>query len=297
MGVTLPHEHILVGFIPGGKLVPADYNREEVVEVILPYLAKLKDAGCLTFADCTLECLGRDPHVLKKLSRQSGLNILTNTGLYQAPYLPEFVYKISIEELASIWINEAKHGIGDSGVKPGFIKIALNTGRLITVQEKILRAAIITARETGLVIQSHTVGGEAIIHVLEILNETGLDASHFIWVHADSEPDLAFHIKAAQQGMWIEVDSIGTRPYEEHCRILQGLLNAGLEEQLLISQDAGQYNIGQCRGGQVRAYHTIFTEFIPTAIQYGLDQTVLNKLVAINPQKAFGIFTGTYRDR
>jgi phosphotriesterase-related protein len=163
------------------------------------------------------------------------------------------------------------------------------------VQEKILRAAIITSQETGLVIQSHTIGGEAITHVFDIFEETKFDASHFIWVHADSEPDLAFHIKAVQRGMWIEVDSIGTRPYEEHCFLLKSLLDAGLEDKVLLSQDAGWYNIGQVCGGQIRAYHTFFTEFIPVALRCGLDQTVLNKLIMVNPQKAFSIFEGLQR--
>jgi len=292
MGVTLSHEHILVGFIPEGKLVSTDYNREEVVEVILPYLVKLRDAGCDTFVDCSPEYLGRDPYILKELSRRSGLHILTNTGFYQTPYLPAFVHEISVEDLATIWINEALHGLGDSGVRPGFIKIALNTGRLIPVQDKILRAAILTAQKTGLVIQSHTVGGEAIIHVLEIMKETEFDARRFIWVHADSEPDIAFHIKAASQGMWIEVDSIGTRPFEDHCRILRGLLDAGLKNKLLLSQDAGWYNVGQVQGGQVRPYHPFFTEFIPAALQWGLEQTVLNEMITVNPQKAFAILSG-----
>lgn len=291
LGVTLSHEHVMVGFIPEGKLIFSDYNCEEVVKVILPYLKKLREAGCDTFVDCSPEYLGRDPYILKELSQRSGLHILTNTGFYQAPYLPSFIHEISVKDLAAIWINEASQGLGDSGIKPGFIKIALNTGRLIPVQEKILRAALLTAEKTGLIIQSHTVGGEAILHVLEIMKESDFDAGRFIWVHADTEPDIAFHIKAASRGMWIEVDSIGTRPFEEHCRILSGLLDIGLKSKLLLSQDAGWYNIGQNFGGKIRPYHPFFTEFIPYAIQWGLEEKAMEEIITINPQKAFAILS------
>ncbi|NMB97246.1 MAG: hypothetical protein GYA02_11650 [Clostridiaceae bacterium] len=38
LGIVLPHEHILVGFIEDGKLTKDDYNREEVIRIMLPYL-------------------------------------------------------------------------------------------------------------------------------------------------------------------------------------------------------------------------------------------------------------------
>jgi predicted metal-dependent phosphotriesterase family hydrolase len=288
-GITLSHEHILVGFVPDGKLDDSYYDADEVIEEMVAYLNELKKAGVDTFVDATPAYLGRDPYVLKELSERTGLNIITNTGYYQAPYLPAYAYEMTYSELADIWIEEAKNGIGDSGIKPGFIKIALNTGRLIPVQEKILRAAIETSTETGLVIQAHTIGGEAIIHVLEIMEETDFDPGRFIWVHADTEKDISYHITAAKRGMWIELDTIGTRQYSEHFILIDKLLKEGLQNSLLLSQDAGWYNVGQIRGGRIRPYHKIITEFIPLAEKWGLDRDVLNQIMTQNPQKAFAL--------
>ena len=100
LGIVLPHEHILVGFIEDGKLTKDDYNREEVIRIMLPYLKQLAAAGCSTLAECTPEFLGRDPQLLAELSRLSGLHIITNTGYYQSPYLAPFVYEMSPEALA-----------------------------------------------------------------------------------------------------------------------------------------------------------------------------------------------------
>jgi phosphotriesterase-related protein len=288
LGIVLPHEHILVGFIEDGKLTKEDYDREEVIRAMLPYLEQLAAAGCRTFVDCTPEFLGRDPQLLAELSRLSSLHIITNTGYYQAPYLAPFVYKMDAEELARIWIKEAEEGIEDSGIKPGFIKIALSksNGRIVPIQQTILKAAILTSNETGLPIQAHTIGGETAMHALEIFTEAGFDPSRFIWVHADSEPDLSYHQKAAAAGMWIEIDSIGYRPYEEHYEILQKLIDLGLEDQLLISQDAGWYHVEEKNGGNVKPFAPILESFIPLLKEKGVDQRIIDKLLIMNPAKA-----------
>ena len=181
LGITLPHEHIMVGFVEGGKLTSKDYNSNEVVETMLPYLIKLRESGCNSFIDCGPEYLGRDPYILKELSIKSGLNIITNTGFYKEPYLPSFAYEWSENALAELWIKEAVNGIGTSGIKPGFIKIALTDGEIIPIQEKILRAAVITSKATGLVIQCHTVGGQAINEAASILEEMNFNFERFIW--------------------------------------------------------------------------------------------------------------------
>ncbi|MCR8630422.1 phosphotriesterase family protein [Paenibacillus radicis (ex Xue et al. 2023)] len=283
LGVTLPHEHILVGFIEDGKLTRDDYDRQEVVDHILPYLLELKSVGCRSFVDCSPEYLGRDPYLLRELAEKSGLHIITNTGFYQAPYLSPFVYEIPETELAKLWIREYDDGIGDSGVKPGFIKIALNKGRLNPVQEKIVRAALTTSLETGLPIQAHTNDGIAVMHVLEIMAERHFDPSRFIWVHAQNEKDLDMHELAFKQGMWIELDSIMRWPNEDNCRLLQAFLDRGMKEKLLLSQDLGWYTVGKEQGGDIRPYHKLFTVFIPFAEEWGIDRSVLDSLMSYNP--------------
>ncbi|HEX8041239.1 MAG TPA: phosphotriesterase, partial [Chryseosolibacter sp.] len=57
---TLTHEHILVDFIGAENINPPRWNREQVIERILPYLEDAKSAGCQTFVDCTPNYLGRD---------------------------------------------------------------------------------------------------------------------------------------------------------------------------------------------------------------------------------------------
>ena len=80
MGLTLIHEHILVDFIGAESTGYHRWNRETVVEKVFTYLLEAKDLGVKTILECTPAYLGRDPILMKMLSKKSRLNIVTNTG-------------------------------------------------------------------------------------------------------------------------------------------------------------------------------------------------------------------------
>ena len=159
MGISLVHEHILVDFIGADSINSNRWDILKVIEKSLPHLKKIKDSGCQTFVDCTPAFLGRDPHLLKTLSDSSGLNIITNTGYYGAgnnKFIPGYAFLETAEQLASRWITEWNEGIDGTGIKPGFIKIGVDTGVLSEMHRKLITAAALTHLKTGLVIASHT---------------------------------------------------------------------------------------------------------------------------------------------
>ncbi|MCX7599680.1 MAG: phosphotriesterase, partial [Armatimonadetes bacterium] len=250
LGPALTHEHILVDFIGADRVSPDRYDPDEVFEVMLPYLEALRDAGIRALFECTPNYLGRDPALLRRLSEATGVHIITNTGLYKDPYLPAWAKEASAEEIARVWIEEAADGIGPEGIKPGFIKIAANEGDLSDMQRKILEAAIITSKATGLVIAAHTTQGITAHQELDLIEAAGLPTSRFIWVHADAEPDAELRYKAAQRGAWLSYDGIRAESAEQKLAMVAEAL-ARCPERLLISQDAGWYNVGQPRGGQI----------------------------------------------
>lgn len=289
-GRILEHEHILVGFIEDGKLTREDYDEEEVVAAIAPLLLEVKAAGGGTLVDCSPEYLGRDPYLLRRLSELTGVHLVTNTGFYKKPYLPAFVYEVGERELAQLWTREALYGIGDSGVYPGFIKIALNDGAVIDeTQLKILRAAMRTSLETGLPIQCHTIGPEVAMHAYEIMNDSHFDMSRFIWVHAQTFQDDDIYRRLADAGGWISIDSISMEKYREHAALLARLQEIGIAERILLSQDTGWYNVGQPNGGTIRPYHPLLSEFIPAAAADGLNAHWLERCVTEHAFSALSI--------
>ncbi|NHJ33148.1 MAG: phosphotriesterase, partial [Asgard group archaeon] len=189
LGVTLMHEHILVD-LNGINMIKKTYTTEEVVDCVLPFLIDVKKKGCSTIVEATPNGLGRDLDVLIQCAKKSGLNIITCTGAWdgfnvRGKCVPNELKEKTIDEIASIWIKEFNEGIDETGIKPGFIKMALgDEGEVFPLQEKLLRAATKTSIETGLRIQCHVWNEPSAKRTFDILKEENLPFDNFIWVHA-----------------------------------------------------------------------------------------------------------------
>jgi phosphotriesterase-related protein len=292
MGKTLHHEHLLVDFIGADSTGYHRWNKAEVVEKVLPYLLEIKKAGYNTLVDCTPAYLGRDPELLKILSEKSGIQIITNTGYYSAvggKYFPEHGFTENAEQLAQRWITEAKYGIEETGVFPGFIKIAVEQKPLEEINRKVIEAACITHRATGLVIMSHTGLAEPAFQQLEILKSYGINPSAFIWTHAHNEPNFAKHIEAAKLGTWIAFDNFTPNQLERFVAFALLMKKEGLLNKVLFSHDAGWYDPGKPDGGMFRGFTEIEELLIPALKKAGLNQTDINQLFVINPANAFKV--------
>jgi phosphotriesterase-related protein len=292
LGVTLPHEHVLVDFIGADKVTPKRYDADEVFKVALPHLKRLKELGCRTLVECTPAYLGRDPGLLKRLAEASGLQILTNTGYYaavQGKYLPKHAHTESAADLAARWLREWKDGIGGTGIRPGFIKIGVDGGRLNAVSHKLLAAAARCHLESGLTIAAHTGDGSAAVEELKVVRSVGADVSAFIWVHAQNERDEALHARAAEQGAWVEFDGIGPQSVARHVELVTAMKKRGLLGRVLVSHDAGWYHVGEPGGGKFRPFDTLFTEFIPALKKAGFTDDEVRRLTVVNPREALSI--------
>ncbi|MCC6728156.1 MAG: phosphotriesterase [Chthonomonadales bacterium] len=289
LGLTLPHEHVSVDFIGADQTGPHRWDPAEVRRVMLPYLLAARRRGISTFVDCTPAYLGRDVRTLRRLSADSGLHILTNTGLYKEPFLPRYAFEASADELADRWVAEWERGIDGTPVRPGFIKIAVNPGKLVPVQVKVVRAAARASRRTGLVIACHTGPGPAAMEALDLLRSEDADPARFIYVHADAEPDRRHHVAAARAGCWVEFDSVGARPVDEHVGLVGAMLAEGLAHRLLLSHDAGWYNVGTPGGGKVRPYTALLDELMPALERNGMAPGQRQQLLVQNPRAAFAV--------
>ncbi len=291
MGMTLVHEHVQVDFIGADKVNPGRYNADEIFNTVLPYLQQIRNAGCKTFIDCTPPWLGRDVKILKRLSDTTGLNIITNTGYYGASadkFLPASVKTSVADEIAAIWTDEAIKGIDNTGIKPGFMKLGLDNVPFSHSIEKILKAASITYLKTGLPIGVHTTrGGEPAKKELQLLNDWGDPADRWIWIHAQNEKEINYHIELAKKGAWISLDGISKSNVADNINTLQQLKKEKLLHKILLSQDAGWYNIGEAGGGKFRNYMDFFDSFLPALKKSGFSETEIHQLTFVNPSLAF----------
>ncbi|WP_439489860.1 phosphotriesterase family protein [Algoriphagus sp.] len=291
MGITLVHEHMLVDFIGADSVSPDRYDQDEVIAKVLPYLMEVKKYGVKTIFDCTPSYLAKDPVLLKKLSELSGVQLVTNTGFYGAvggKYLPDFVFQVSVEELAGQWIDEYEHGIAETGIRPGFIKISVNEeSPLREIDAKLVKAAGLTHQNTGLTIASHTGTWATAKQEVAILQKMEVDPLAFVWVHAQAEGDFQNYLEAAKLGVWISWDGLGWSVDEYVDRLLfakeQGILG-----NILISHDAGWYDPAKSDGGQFVPFTNIFEKLMPVLNEKGFEQSDWEMLLLENPKRAFG---------
>ncbi len=291
-GYILPHEHLLVDFIGAQQVSTGRYAPQAVIDQMLPYLKEAKAAGCSVFFDCTPAYLGRDVRLLQQLAQQSGVHIITNTGYYSAvqhKYLPAHAFTETAAQLAQRWISEAVNGIDNTGIKPGFIKISVDKHPLDDIDKKIVQAAAMTHIKTGLTIGSHTGSGKAALEQLDILADAGVDESAFVWIHAQAEKDRALQVSAGRRGAWISFDNLGWEPVSAFLDHISFMQQSGLLKQLLLSHDAGWYDVEQKGKNKIKPFTPLFTDLMPVLQQQGWKKEALLQLFHHNPAEAFHI--------
>lgn len=287
--IWLSHEHLLVDFIGAEKITIEDYDHDKIIEQVLPYLTELKQYNVDYFVDATPKYIGRDVSLLAKLSQLSGIKIVTNTGFYGArnnQFIPDYVTHMSPNTLANIWVDEYVNGIDGTTIKPGFIKIGVDSAeKLEPIDAKLVEAAGITHLKTGLTIASHTGNSQGLWPQLNLLEKMGVPLSAFIWVHAYAETNNDDYLKAAKRGCWISLDGLGWE-IDNHVEKLLFAKKHGILDKILISSDAGWYD-PQKDSQKIIPYTKIFTELKTKLKAKGFTDEEFMQLITTNPAKAF----------
>jgi predicted metal-dependent phosphotriesterase family hydrolase len=286
LGNVLMHEHVMVDFIGSDQVAPSRYNADEVFNTALPKLKEAARLGCKTLVECTPAYLGRDAALLQRLSKASGVQILTNTGYYGAAndkYVPKHAYSESPAQIADRWIREVREGIDGTGIKPAFMKIGVDPGPLSAIDAKLIGAAALCHKATGLRLHVHTGDGIAARGINDMLTALAVNPAAYVWVHAQNEKDLMVIAQLAMFGIWIEFDGINPKTLDLHLKAVETLTGQGHLGRLLISQDSGWYRVGEPGGGQFNGYSYLYTDFIPALRKRGFQKDQIQKLLVDNP--------------
>jgi phosphotriesterase-related protein len=290
IGLTLPHEHLFSIFGLPAEENP-EYNLEELLATVLPFLQEAKAAGCKTIIDCTAAYFGRNVRILKTLSDRSGLNIITNTGIYGAAggkYIPQHIHSETAEQIANRWIREAKEGIDGTTIRPGFIKLGVNAGPLTDIDKKLITAGAMTHLATGLTMAVHTTDNtQAAFQQLEMLRELNVLPSAWIWTHAHDVNSNEPLIKAAATGAWISFDGYQEQKQDRFLSGIKALKNEGYIKQILLSHDGNGYP----QRGKLpsRLSLSIFNHFLPILKSAGFTQEEINQIMISNPATAYAV--------
>ncbi len=302
LGTFLPHEHVITDFIGAEKVLQPQYDRQDAFDKMLIYLRLAKANGVEILAECTPAYIGRDVLLLKQLSKASGVQIITNTGYYAASgmkYLPKHAYTETSDQLAARWLNEWKHGIEGTGIRPGFIKLGMDGGPMGEVQQKLVKAAALVHLQSGLKIAIHNGGTEAVYQQVELLKSEGVAASALIWVHAQNDKGGQAHIELAKRGCWISLDGVnaGSGALKQYSVRIMALKKEGLLHKVLISHDDGfAVNKSETglkfegyKNGNIVLYLTVFQDLKPELMRQGMTEGEFEMLTQRNPGEAFRV--------
>jgi phosphotriesterase-related protein len=292
LGLMLPHEHLFTDL--RGPGLP-DYARGEpsaVVKVVEPYLIQASASGITALVECSTVGVGRNLEVLQRLADVTSIHIVAPTGVYRDAYIPVPLREVNEQDLAELWIKELVDGIDGTSIRAGFIKLAMSDDGPTALEIRNLKAAARASRDTGAVIASHTIGGNTAKAELDVLEAAGLDLRRFIWVHAQTEPDISILEEAARRGAYLELDSVGA-PYQSQAELLEtaiALIEGGFADHLLLSHDAGWYNPSRQDGypeDGFRGYTALTAEFIPALLKRGITEEQVRLITVTNPAAAF----------
>jgi phosphotriesterase-related protein len=325
LGTTLIHEHVLVD-VSCRAIEPSDAYFKEVAEAPVnpsvlydlyrfPMISRdslcmmdeqaaveelrlYKNAGGTSLVDQTASTIGRDPLVLKRIAKETGLNIIASTGFY-SPMLPEDFSGLSINQLADICIREINEGINGTNIPAGIIGEIGTSWPLTSEEEKSLRAAARAQVHTGAALSIHPyVWGRSALALLDILESEGADLNRVIVCHLDHELDVDYNKAIAARGACIEYDRCGIERYSgdiekrlprifprdlERVAAIQNLINSGYISQILISQDICQKIEQKKYGGP--GYGHILRYFVPMMRLSGIPEEDINCLIVDNPRR------------
>ncbi len=298
MGLTLEHEHAIVDFTGAEQVTQPQYPITTALDTILPYFQDIKSYGVNTFIECTPNYIGRDVIMLKEISVQTGIHIITNTGYYAAAdkkYIPKHAYYETTTQLADKWIEEWVNGIDATGIKPGFIKLGVGKGPLDSLEQKIVNAGAITHLATGLKIAIHTGGYAAAMDEIKILKDHRVSPKALIIVHSQNMSGEE-QLELAKKGAWISLDGINSSPESiyKYTQFLINLKNKNLLDKTLISQDA-YWQVMKNDLDELyfehhgSSYSAIFHDLLPSLKNAGFLQEDINQLLVKNPAKAYKI--------
>lgn len=285
----LPHEHVLSRFGAPPARRP-DYDLAAVFDTVVPILERIRTLGGTAIMDCTGAYFGRDPLIMRRLAELSGLHLVTNTGYYGAAddrYVPAHAYQETPEQLAARWLEEWTDGVDGTGIRPGFVKTAVDGAGFSAIDRKLVRAAALTHRESGLTLAVHTAGNVAAAQEqLRILRDEGVAPAAWIWVHAQQVDDLDALADAAAQGAWIEFDGIRPDTIDRHVALVQAMRQRGHLDRVLVSHDGSSFPPA---GTAPRPYDLLFTTFIPALRAAGFSAAAIRTLTVDNPREAFTV--------
>jgi len=277
-------------------------------------IADYKASGGSALLDMSALGLRSDVPGIQRISRKTGVHIITPTGLYGEYTWPGRFRAMTTEEYAAFMLREIDQGIDETGIKPGHIKIAIENDAITPQEEKVLRAAARVSKETNFSATFHNgvaMSEEGGRRMIAVLLDEGIPPERALLCHVQQfivpkdlktlvlDPDswrlnLDYIKEILDQGMNICIDCFGyswdmqdvglilCNDYHRLAAII-ALVNAGYSRQIVIGTDLFTKMQTRRYGGE--SYSRLTTFVKPFLEKFGVNHEDVHRITVENPAR------------
>ncbi len=243
LGLTLPHEHLLIDLtvrfqlpdqranarVMAEKPISLDMlgwlrfhlfsNRDNLMlndeELAIKEASHFKLAGGKSMVDVTNWGIERNPQALTRISRATGLHIIMGSGYYTMDSgCAEILKMKSEDEIFDDIVNDIM--VGTNGIRAGIIgEIGADSWPLSDIEIKSLRASARAQQATGAALTIHPGRlEESPLQILEILAKSGANISRVVIEHIDRTAySFDSMVEMAKTGCYLEFDCFSMEGY------------------------------------------------------------------------------------
>jgi len=298
LGITLIHEHLKVESEAVKFQWPHLYDEELALKLAVNEVKKVMKYGVKTICDPTVMGLGRDIRFMERVVKETGIQLVAATGIYIYRDLPFYFLGRSVDEIADLFIHDIKQGIQGTRNKAAFIKFATDEPGITQDVERVIRAAAIAHKETGVPIithsNAHTRNG---LDQQRILKEEGVDLSKVLIGHVGDSDDINYIKKIIENGSYVGLDRYGLDlflPIEKRNEVVIRLIKEGYVDYIFLSQDyccTIDWGIARPENKPKLApkwsMSLLFEEVIPELRKAGIKDEDIHKIFVENPKRFF----------
>ena len=291
-GYTLMHEHVTIDL----SSVKKDEDcRLDCFEETVKEFKSLYGYGVRNILEVTNLGMGRNVEYIKRVSEQTGINIIVSTGFYKEPFLPDCVYGNPAEELAQLMERELTQGIdgswepvpGDTGMCASVIgEFGTSKQQMTDMEKKVFDAMAAAAVKTGVPVTTHTTLGTMGAEQADYLMERGVKPEKIIIGHMDLSQNIETRLSVLRRGVNVGFDTVGKLNYcpdTFRAEALKRIHEEGMLSQVVLSMDITRKSHLKYRGGIGYAY--MFQSFLPLLSESGFTQAQIDMLLRENPRR------------
>ncbi len=292
LGHCQAHEHLIVRATPAAEANPAlriDDEEKSRLE-----LNDYRAAGGGAVVDAQPGGAGRDAAALSRISRESGVAVVTVTGYHRPMFYPADAPLFFQDEgaLYERFLMELTVGVADGGrrlaIRAGAVKAALGSEDLSGRAGRMLRAAARAAARGGAALILHTEADTDAVAAVGLCEGAGLSPARIMVCHLDRQAeDFRPHEAVAATGAYLEYDTIGRFKYHDDAseiRLILHMLEKGCRDRLLLSLDTTAARLGRY-GGEI-ALTDLIERFLPRLRAAGVPEADLAAITRANPARA-----------